>query len=46
MGTVYLGRGHNGQRVAVKTIRTEYAWDDTLRGRFRTVRSARTRCPV
>ncbi|GAA3942810.1 serine/threonine-protein kinase [Actinoplanes auranticolor] len=35
MGTVYLGRGHNGQRVAVKTIRTEYAWDDTLRGRFR-----------
>jgi serine/threonine protein kinase len=35
MGTVYLGRGHNGRRVAVKTIRTEYAWDSTLRGRFR-----------
>jgi serine/threonine protein kinase len=35
MGTVYLGRGRDGRRVAVKTIRAEFAWDNQLRGRFR-----------
>ncbi|GLY98677.1 serine/threonine protein kinase [Actinoplanes sp. NBRC 103695] len=35
MGTVYLGRGRDGRRVAVKTLRTEYAWNSELRGRFR-----------
>ncbi|MEV7628065.1 serine/threonine-protein kinase [Actinoplanes sp. NPDC089786] len=35
MGTVYLGRGADGRRVAVKTLRHEYAWDAVLRGRFR-----------
>jgi serine/threonine protein kinase len=35
MGTVYLGRGRDGRRVAVKTIRAEFAWDSQLRGRFR-----------
>ena len=35
MGAVYLGRGRDGRRVAVKTLRTEYAWNGELRGRFR-----------
>ncbi|GAA2597473.1 hypothetical protein GCM10010435_91010 [Winogradskya consettensis] len=35
MGTVYLGRASDGRPVAIKVIRADLAWDDELRGRFR-----------
>ncbi|GAA2478467.1 serine/threonine protein kinase [Winogradskya humida] len=35
MGTVYLGRARDGRPVAIKVIRADLAWDDELRGRFR-----------
>jgi protein kinase-like protein len=35
MGTVFLGRAPDGQLVAVKVIRPEFAWDTEFRGRFR-----------
>ncbi|MBL7252932.1 serine/threonine-protein kinase [Paractinoplanes lichenicola] len=35
MGTVYLGRAPDGQPVAVKVIRPEFADDDEFRARFR-----------
>ncbi|WP_305784184.1 serine/threonine-protein kinase [Symbioplanes lichenis] len=35
MGSVYLGRGPGGARVAVKVVRPEFAGDPEFRGRFR-----------
>ncbi|WP_306204064.1 serine/threonine-protein kinase [Actinoplanes sp. RD1] len=35
MGSVYLGRGPDGTRVAVKVVRPEFAGDPEFRGRFR-----------
>jgi hypothetical protein len=35
MGTVFLGRSRQGRPVAVKVVRSEFAWDDEFLGRFR-----------
>jgi serine/threonine protein kinase len=35
MGTVYLGRSREGRPVAVKVIKSEFAYDHEFRGRFR-----------
>jgi predicted Ser/Thr protein kinase len=35
MGTVYLGRGDNGLRVAIKTVRPEFSHEAEFRERFR-----------
>jgi eukaryotic-like serine/threonine-protein kinase len=35
MGTVYLARDRTGRRVAIKTVRSDYADDGEFRGRFR-----------
>ncbi|TDO36597.1 serine/threonine protein kinase [Paractinoplanes brasiliensis] len=35
MGTVYLGRGRDGRAVAIKAVKSEFAYDPEFRARFR-----------
>ena len=35
MGTVFLGRTGRGRQVAIKVVRSEFAWDEEFLGRFR-----------
>ncbi|MDY7085254.1 MAG: protein kinase [Actinomycetota bacterium] len=35
MGTVYLGRGRDGRAVAIKAVKSEFAYDAEFRARFR-----------